>query len=144
MTRRATTQLHIGLDAPGDARRFVRSTLDTWDDETFCADAELLVSEVVTVATLQSGSARATVAVAEDDDTIRVEVSDVHRGFALALAERGNRDGAQAASGLGLNIVDWVAPRWGVDLTKPGKTVWFELDATAPRREFVEPATVAA
>ncbi len=49
-------------------------------------------------------------------------MSDAHRGFGL------ENDGP----GLGLTIVDWVAPRWGVDLSEPGKTVWFELEADAP------------
>ncbi len=116
----------VGPDAPGIARRFVRDELDDLGDHVadgaLVDHAELLVSEVVTVATLHSGSEEATVAVVADGKRVRVEVSDAHRGFGL------ENDGP----GLGLTIVDWVAPRWGVDLSEPGKTVWFELEADAP------------
>jgi anti-sigma regulatory factor (Ser/Thr protein kinase) len=81
-------------------------------------EAELLVSEVVTVATLHSGSDEANVAVSTENGCVRIEVTDAHRGFALEPED----------AALGLRIVDRVAPRWGVDLTKPGKTVWFELE----------------
>jgi len=113
-----TRSVHIGLTAPRDARRFVRQQLDGDAAMSVVDDAELLVSEVVTVATLSSGSTDALVGVSNEDGHVRVEVSDVHRGFALVP------DGAA----LGLGIVDLVAPRWGVDLSKPGKTVWFELE----------------
>lgn len=126
---RSTTEVRVGVWAPADARHFVRDELvlaDGWIGQDLVDDAELLVSEVVTVATLRSGSDEATVAVAADDCVIRVEVTDAHRGFTSAGSGLDiDRDGPDA---LGLNIVDWVAPRWGVDLSKPGKTVWFELD----------------
>ena len=120
---RQARSLAIGPMAPRDARRFIRRRLDDEGvlDGHLIDDAELLVSEVVTVATLNSGSDHATVALVSEDDRVRVEVTDAHRGFSL------HSDGP----GLGLTIVDLVAPRWGVDLSEPGKTVWFELEAAS-------------
>lgn len=121
LPNRVTRSVPVGPDAPADARHFIRDRLDDRGlDGAVLDDAELLVSEVVTVATLNSGSDRARVSVVADNERVRVEVSDAHRGFAL------KPDGP----GLGLTIVDWVAPRWGVDLSEPGKTVWFELEST--------------
>ena len=115
--------IHVGPDAPADARHFVRRQLGGEPDvDTEVVDeAELLVSEVITVATLHSGSDEAQVAVTNEHGCVRIEVTDAHRGFALE----------PYAAALGLRIVDRVAPRWGVDLTKPGKTVWFELGPAA-------------
>lgn len=151
MTRRALRRVTCGANAPGDARHFVRGVLhaqlpaegdgivgartDGSDGSDDVVDrAELLVSEVVTVATRHSSPASATVAVTADLRTVRVEVSDPHRGFAPprdeldAIWELGSAPTAPGPDGLPLGVVDRLAPRWGVDLTRPGKTVWFELD----------------
>jgi len=127
-----------GFGAPREARHFVRSTLDSWCTtepaiEDVILDAELLVSEVVTVSTRHSGDVHATVSVTATTDTVRVEIADPYRGFAPEhddfeeLIDAGIAATAYPPDGIGLNILDRVAPRWGVDLGTGGKAVWFEL-----------------
>jgi hypothetical protein len=39
--------------------------------------------------------------------------------------------GPDAVTGRGMVLVDRIARRWGVDVDKSGKCVWFEIDARA-------------
>jgi anti-sigma regulatory factor (Ser/Thr protein kinase) len=147
--RCARRDVVCGMSAPHAARCFVRSTLGEWASgdptmDSAALDAELLVSEVVTVATMHSGDVEATVLVSAELGTVRVEVTDPYRGFAPEHDDFEEMLDDEPSSlvcppgGIGLNIVDRVAARWGVDLSRPGKTVWFELDAVATVRSRVD------
>ena len=131
MTNRAALRVDAGELGPTAARRFIRETLAGWNqDQIF--DAELLVSELMTIAALHDPTAAVNVVVSSVGTTLRIEVSDPHRGFTDGRSVSFD-DAAtyEPPNGLGLRIVDWVAPRWGVDLDDPGKTVWFELEPVA-------------
>jgi anti-sigma regulatory factor (Ser/Thr protein kinase) len=92
-----------------------------WGCTDAIADAELLVSELVTNAVLHARSA-ARVMIERAGTTVRVSVFDD------SPARPRLRDyGPEAVTGRGLVIVDRIAARWGVDPSDDGKCVWFEI-----------------
>ncbi|HUQ63587.1 MAG TPA: ATP-binding protein [Acidimicrobiales bacterium] len=110
------------------ARRFVRETLDAVGAAGFEECAILLVSELVTNAVLHARTApEVTVRVTED--RVWVGVRD-----ASPVAPAPKRYGLEAATGRGLQLVEQIAARWGVDTDSAGKTVWFELDPDSTER----------
>ncbi len=107
-------------DAVPRARRLVRSAL-TEDAPELAADAELVVSELVTNAALH-GEAPITVRVLIDR-VVRIEVEDNGRQVPILLRQR-----PDAMTGRGLAMVATVVSRWGVEtLESGGKTVWAEI-----------------
>lgn len=109
----------------GQARRFVGAALHQLGQERHSDTTELLVSELVTNAVLHSRSAVG-IRISAGASMIRVEVSDhstvlpTRRGFAT-----------DAATGRGLELVEILSSRWGVDQRPDGKVVWFELGEPA-------------
>jgi PAS domain S-box-containing protein len=103
------------------ARRHVRAVLDEAGAAGLVDQAQLLVSEVVTNAVLHSrGPIGLSVVAAEY--WVSIEVSD---GSSSVPSPRHYDD--QATTGRGLEIVEFVATRWGVAQETGGKVVWFEL-----------------
>ncbi len=86
-------------------------------------DVRLLVSELVTNAVRHAGGEAVRLVVALNGDTLRIEVHDPGRGFALEPPP----DDPLRASGWGLVLVEELADRWGVD-DSPRTRVWFEMD----------------
>ena len=121
-------QLSKGLDAPATARRFVAEEAAQLPTE-LVADAELLVSELVTNAVVHG----------RDAITLRVNVHPP--GIGIAVHDRGDADvemppdppDPSRPGGRGLLIVRALATAWGVTPSDPppGKTVWFRLEPTA-------------
>lgn len=107
----------------GLARRFVGSTLRSWDLEELVETATLLVSELVTNAILHARS-DVTVTVVAHGDSVRVEVADSDDGTPALRHATGT-----ATTGRGLALVDACAGAWGVEPHPPGKAVWFDLRA---------------
>ncbi|SOD73273.1 anti-sigma regulatory factor (Ser/Thr protein kinase) [Jatrophihabitans sp. GAS493] len=110
-------------DAPAIARAFVAEHLGRLAP-SLVADAELLVSELVTNALLHG---RPTI-------TLQIRLST--SGMTLAVSDEGDpipasrvKSHSSVPNGRGLLIVDAVAADWGVIPADPppGKTVWFEL-----------------
>ena len=83
---------------------------------------EVLVSELASNAILHART-DFTVRVHDRTDVLRIEVSD---GSAELPTKRDF--GPDAITGRGLQLVDSVADRLGVESGPAGKTVWFELD----------------
>jgi anti-sigma regulatory factor (Ser/Thr protein kinase) len=111
--------------APGDARRALRNLCADHVEDDLLIDAELLVSELVTNA-LRHGRGDISLCARVDEECLRVDVIDAGSGFAHELHRSGDRVG-----GWGLDIVDVVSNRWGV---QEGATrVWFELARPRPR-----------
>ena len=104
------------------ARRFVRSIVDGVLDEEQLATAELLTSELVTNAVLHG---RGEPVLAVDVDAHRVRVA-VHDDTSTAPVVRDL--GPLAASGRGMQLVETLSARWGVDPGADGKDVWFEIE----------------
>lgn len=116
-----------GIEAPAAARAYVRDVLahddDRLDDDRL-DDVALLTSELVTnsyrYGTEPGDSILVTVLTTPD--IVRVEVADPCRTFPRVRVESGER-----ARGRGLNLVEALAARWGVDERPMGKAVWVEV-----------------
>jgi serine/threonine-protein kinase RsbW len=90
-------------------------------------DVVLLSSELATNAIVHSasgGDGTFTVLVLAEGGLVRVEVHD--QGSAEMPAIRESRQPAE--SGAGLNLVDYIADRWGFYGGPSGRVVWFEMD----------------
>lgn len=117
----AATTLPPEPGSVGIARRFVTRTLvDAGHDEHVDA-AALLVSELATNALLHAGTV-IDVRCRTGPGIVRVDVRD---GSALVPARRGYE--GEATTGRGLEMVDALAARWGIEPDAGGKTMWFEL-----------------
>ncbi|HET9078562.1 MAG TPA: SpoIIE family protein phosphatase [Acidimicrobiales bacterium] len=120
MESSAELTLGSGPDAVPRARRFVRSSLSEWPAE-LAADAELVVSELVTNAALH-GQPPVALRLAVGD-RVRIEVSDAGRSAPILLQQN-----TGAMTGRGLAMIAALAEGWGVEAgPEGGKTVWAEL-----------------
>ena len=121
--------LTAGTGAPAAARAHVKTWLAGRAGATTIIDARLAVSELVTNS-IQHADApvdapievRASVAA----DVLSLEVQD--RGTGGAITRR--TPDLQHGGGFGLNVVDIVSRRWGVDRAA-GTRVWAELAFSA-------------
>ncbi|MGI8983555.1 MAG: ATP-binding protein [Acidimicrobiales bacterium] len=83
---------------------------------------ELMASELITNAVFHTGG-RVGLVVTMVDQLIRVEVTDDSLGRPVL-----RHPPADSTSGRGMEIVNTLASRWGVDeLPAGGKSVWFEV-----------------
>jgi anti-sigma regulatory factor (Ser/Thr protein kinase) len=112
-------ELPCAVSSPAAARRVVRSCLGRHEQ---CDLIELLVSELVTNVVVHTDSG-VELHLSQFDGYIRVGVSD--RGGGTVQIRDADADG-----GRGLQLVEALAQRWGVDARHDGKTVWFELGAS--------------
>jgi anti-sigma regulatory factor (Ser/Thr protein kinase) len=115
--------------APGRARRWLAEWCVHWGCTDIEDDAALLVSELITNATLH---ARTTITVSArfEGNQLRVAVADRQPGLLRAALPAGS-----AESGRGLPVVEALATKWGVHNHRGGKFVWFTLTSglgTAP------------
>lgn len=110
--------LHVesSAQAPGVSRSHLATLKPSLEPRY--EDVLLLVSELVSNSVRHTDSQGIDLTVVSNDGHIRVEVSDDGPGFA--------RD-APRGDGMGLNIVEKLADRWGL---APGDrfTVWAELN----------------
>jgi anti-sigma regulatory factor (Ser/Thr protein kinase) len=118
-----------GAEAAGQARRFVREVLDGSPPD-LVADTELVVSELVTNATLH-GEPPIVLRIEGRPDGVHVEVEDA--GPAMPIFMQPHRDNM---TGRGLSLILGLSVAWGVDRLSSGKTVWAELaaESVAPVR----------
>ena len=112
-------------DAVPRARRWIAERLAGTPAEDVAADAELVVSELVTNALLH-GSAPVVVRVAVGE-TVRIEVSDGSRTAPMRPLAR-----PDAMTGRGLALVAALARGWGVEPENGGKVVWAEIARDGP------------
>lgn len=96
-------------------RHMVRSVVG---ESVAAQDLVLIVSELATNAVLHAGTPfRVSVSV---DSVVRLEVADEsHEMPTKAVGGITNH---------GLDIVDLLAARWGIDTNPVGKTIWVEID----------------
>jgi anti-sigma regulatory factor (Ser/Thr protein kinase) len=116
----------LRLELPRDAQapyaaRHALNGLPPVVEAEQCADAQLLLSELVTNSVLHGRGEKVVVLIdAGDGGKLRCEVVDEGGGF----TPRGRAD-SQRIGGWGLDLVDQLASSWGV---REGSThVWFEL-----------------
>jgi anti-sigma regulatory factor (Ser/Thr protein kinase) len=126
-------QLTVSVPASAEAgaafRRAIRS-LDNWLGSRAAEDAELLVTELATNGVKHARSPdgnppRITLHARVGRDALRIEVRDRGRGFDGAGAAR-----LREVGGWGLQLVEGLADRWGVE-REPSTTVWFEIAGAA-------------
>jgi anti-sigma regulatory factor (Ser/Thr protein kinase) len=82
----------------------------------------LLVSELVTNAILHVGASVDVDVRVNPPGVVRVDVRDP------SPFQPRRRDAGTDTTGRGLMLVESLADRWGVDVTRAGKSVWFEID----------------
>jgi anti-sigma regulatory factor (Ser/Thr protein kinase) len=111
------------------ARAFLRETAALRLQRRLLRDALLLTTELTTNAVRHGSGAGdpIDVIVSIDDRAVRVTVRDRGSGFDPAQSQARTEDG-----GWGLDLVDALATRWGVDPGDGTTEVWFELDPGAP------------
>jgi anti-sigma regulatory factor (Ser/Thr protein kinase) len=117
-----------GPDAASAARTVVSRWLDGRGDIDFRDDARLLVSELVTNCVRHAGQpagAPLRVRAFAMNGVVRVEVEDRGRGAVRRRAPH------HRTSGFGLEIVELLAARWGVN-HEHGTRVWFDLGTSSP------------
>ena len=115
-----TVRLPPHTSSARQARQFVDDAIEG----TSPVDGMLsvLVSELASNAILHAQT-DFTVRVRDREGVLRIEVTD---GSAVTPTKKDY--GPDAITGRGLQLVESVADRWGVDVVAGGKTVWFELD----------------
>lgn len=121
----ASVRLPASPEAAADARSWIATSLTQRGFGHLAEVAELLTSELVTNAVLHAAT-ELTLTLSEPNGSVRVAVSDED----LELPSVGALD-VEATSGRGMQLVDTLAPEWGVCVRPAGKTVWFELAAHA-------------
>jgi anti-sigma regulatory factor (Ser/Thr protein kinase) len=112
-----------GPEAAGLARTMVSGSLDGRAAPELVADACLLVSELVTNSIRHaddSTHAPVHVSVTTLDGVVRVEVTDQGHGAVRRRAPN------LTEGGFGLDLVEQIAARWGVE-HDASTQVWFEL-----------------
>ncbi len=113
--------------APAAARQFVAEVAAGCPDDVV-ADARLLVSELASNVVRHGRRGRVRVrAAVTDRGGVRVEVANERGGFLPRARSRTE----EQVSGWGLEIVDRLATRWGVDRGTP-TVVWFEVGHPEP------------
>jgi anti-sigma regulatory factor (Ser/Thr protein kinase) len=105
-------------------RAFVRAALGSRDVELI-ERVSLLVTELASNAVRHTNTA-IEVVIEERRGRVRVSVRD-----ASTRRPRRRHSGPDDVDGRGLQIVEALADRWGVDLDGGGKSVWFEVAASA-------------
>jgi anti-sigma regulatory factor (Ser/Thr protein kinase) len=109
------------VDAPRLARTHARAAAAPLGD-ALVADAELLVSELVTNAVKYGGGGPVELFIERAPERLRFSIRDSGSAGPLPAMREPGADGG----GHGLRLVDVVADRWGVE---HGSTiVWFEFD----------------
>ncbi|MBV6698634.1 ATP-binding protein [Kitasatospora aureofaciens] len=97
-----------------------------WPDSTI-SDAELALHELIVNAWMHAGNPAPLVVLALRPGRLRVSVSDDNP----ALLPDQTPCTLLSESGRGLHLVRALTHRFGTDLCKQGKSVWFELDSAA-------------
>ncbi|MET9852807.1 ATP-binding protein [Streptomyces sp. NPDC006450] len=112
--------------AVAKGRDFTRRALRDWgwDGTETAEDALLLVSELLTNASLHADGCRELVLTA--GETLRIEVCD--GTTVLPLLHPAPRRGMPG--GHGLHIVERLSDRWGTHTHDNGKAVWAEIEAS--------------
>jgi anti-sigma regulatory factor (Ser/Thr protein kinase) len=120
--QRADWVLEADAQSIGRARTLIAQTLGDLPAESLEV-VLLLTSELVTNA-VRHGAGPVGLHVVWGDGAVRVEVADQSPERPVVRAV--DRD---ALNGRGLILVDGLSTGWGVLAGRPGKTVWFTLDA---------------
>lgn len=128
---RSVTRLPSDPSAVPTARRFAAQVVSGHGGSREVVDkTRLLVTELATNAVVHAHSPIRLSVTPVDDDAVRIEVRDDDP----RPLRPPQMPGADATSGRGLWLVSSLSRAWGVNHNDRGKTVWFEVDGTAPAR----------
>ena len=117
--------LPLDVSSVRRARAFVRHHCDDGGVDDDASDTvTLLTSETVTNAFIH-GRSEARLRVQVRPDAVRIEVGDDNSRHPQRIERQDD-----ALDGRGLDILDRLAARWGVDDDVAGKVVWFEVSRT--------------
>ncbi|MEU9074176.1 ATP-binding protein [Kitasatospora sp. NPDC004745] len=118
---------HLNTPSLAIARQSLRDAMSRsgWPSSVI-ADAELALTELLVNAWRHGGTPAPVVLILAIDRTLRVSVSDES-----PLPPLPQTPALLGESGRGLQLVEGLTHRWGVDPQQRGKSVWFELDAAA-------------
>jgi anti-sigma regulatory factor (Ser/Thr protein kinase) len=106
------------LEAVGQARRFLRSTLAAWGCEQYDVGGATVVTELATNAALHAHTSyEVTVRLSEDHLVIEVVDANPRR-------PRTQGYDSQATTGRGIALVTALSAQWGVRPADAGKVVW--------------------
>lgn len=135
------------------ARRFVADGLSTWGRNDLMDDATLCVSELASNAALHTSSTFMHIGLGLRRDVVRVSVEDDGDVPAQAVTPRPSFPDPddpvellledEATTGRGLAMVSILASDWGVETTRAGKRVWFEITGTADEHGVRLPTILA-
>ena len=129
----ASTMIHPGPQHVAGGRRFVRDTLDAWNEGELAPTACLLVSELLTNA-MRHTSEPIGLRLHHTEHEIIAEISDDHPQLPRrTLPAPADEDGR------GLTLVEALADRWGSLPANGSKIVWFALatDGSAGRERYL-------
>ncbi|HZC72058.1 MAG TPA: ATP-binding protein [Jatrophihabitans sp.] len=131
---RASFDIPATPAGPAGARHAVAALLPIWGLASLIADAELVVSELVTNAIQH----------APGTDTVELELVAHADWLHISLADGSVAEPTvaeldrEALGGRGMRIVAALGQRWGAEVYRGGKRVWVDLvrpdGAIAPRR----------
>jgi anti-sigma regulatory factor (Ser/Thr protein kinase) len=126
---RALYKIEPQSEGPAQARRIIAEELATRVSATVLDDVKLMVSELVTNGIVH-GSTERDVPMMLDllvTGEIRCRVLDHGEGFG-ARARHGAPGGCRhdGAGGWGLQVVEQLADRWGIQRSSQRTEVWFE------------------
>ncbi len=111
-----------------EARRTTRSALATWGLSALEDTVELLVTELVSNG-IRHAKTQLELVLSFDGVCLRIAVSD---GDPIPPVARAREE--LTVGGWGLALIDSLSNEWGTDVDgEHGKTVWFEIDARAPK-----------
>lgn len=131
--KRAETEIPVSRTVAAEARQWV-SDLGRDLDTTSREIITLMLSELVSNSVRHGGLSpddHVDIRVTRRDGVIRVEVHDEGQGFDLThVYPPGKRTDPAHDHGYGLQLVDAMSARWGVDPSRP-TTVWFEFEQAA-------------
>jgi two-component sensor histidine kinase len=128
MAQLLSVSLPVDPDTPSAARFLIGTISDSLPDVPL-EQVALLSHELVMNSVRHSGTGpRGSVGfeVYRHGDDVVVEVSDEGPGFSTAPPQRG----PDAQGGLGLQLVDRIATRWGVTKEAGRTRAWFQLSAS--------------
>ncbi len=121
------TLLSSGVAAGHQARDFVRDVLRDAQLDHYHDEVELLSTELVNNAVVHADGAP-TLRITPCPDVVRVEVDDP--SIDAPILEIPD---ILSECGRGLVLIAAIADDWGFEMSRTGKTVWFEIRAPHPR-----------
>ena len=123
----ASVQLAPVPKSAADARAFVERTLRFWGCRDVIDDARVVVTELVSNVVRHAGT---DVCVEAEllDDRLRIAVVDHAEGEVVLRTI----DPRSSLGGRGLQLVDELSERWGVDRHPGEKCVWAEWRVAVP------------